>query len=38
MALPHVDFFSEVLGMCMNMEVLLPQRGEKPDWSELQSG
>lgn len=26
MALLHVDFFSEVLGMCMNMDVILPQR------------
>lgn len=28
MALLHVDFFSEVLGMCMNMEVLLPQQAK----------
>lgn len=26
MALLHVDFFSEVLGMCMNMDVILPQQ------------
>lgn len=26
MALLHVDFFSETLGMCMNMDVILPQR------------
>ncbi len=26
MALLHVNFFSEVLGMCMNMDVILPQR------------
>lgn len=26
MALLHVDFFSEVLGMCMNMDVILPQK------------
>ncbi len=26
MALMHVNFFSEVLGMCMNMDVILPQR------------
>lgn len=25
MALLHVNFFSEVLGMCMNMDVILPQ-------------
>lgn len=25
MALLHVDFFSDVLGMCMNMDVILPQ-------------
>ena len=28
MALMHVDFFSRTLGMCMNMDVILP---EKPD-------
>lgn len=26
MALLHVDFFSDVLGMSMNMDVLLPQQ------------
>ncbi len=26
MALMHVNFFSEVLGMCMNMDVILPQK------------
>ena len=26
MALLHVNFFSNVLGMCMNMDVILPQR------------
>ena len=26
MALMHVDFFSDVLGMCMNMDVILPQQ------------
>lgn len=26
MALMHVEFFSEVLGMCMNMDVILPQK------------
>lgn len=26
MALLHVDFFSNVLGMCMNMDVILPQQ------------
>ncbi len=26
MALLHVDFFSDVLGMCMNMDVILPQQ------------
>ena len=26
MALMHVDFFSDVLGMSMNMDVILPQR------------
>lgn len=26
MALLHVDFFSDVLGMCMQMDVILPQR------------
>jgi len=26
MALMHVDFFSDVLGMCMQMDVILPQR------------
>lgn len=26
MALLHVDFFSEVLGMCMEMDIILPQR------------
>jgi putative tributyrin esterase len=26
MALLHVNFFSEVLGMCMNMDVILPQK------------
>jgi putative tributyrin esterase len=26
MALLHVDFFSEVLGMCMQMDVILPQK------------
>lgn len=26
MALLHVDFFSEVLGMCVEMDVILPQR------------
>ncbi len=28
MALLHVDFFSNVLGMCMNMDVILPQKTE----------
>lgn len=26
MALMHVDFFSDVLGMCVNMDVILPQQ------------
>lgn len=26
MALMHVDFFSDVLGMCMNMDVIIPQQ------------
>ena len=26
MALLHVNFFSDVLGMCMNMDVILPQQ------------
>lgn len=26
MALMHVDFFSDVLGMCVNMDVIIPQR------------
>ena len=26
MALLHVDFFSDVLGMCVNMDVILPQQ------------
>ena len=26
MALLHVDFFSDVLGMCMDMDVILPQQ------------
>ena len=26
MALLNVDFFSEVIGMCMQMEVILPER------------
>ncbi len=26
MALMHVDFFSDVLGMCMDMDVILPQK------------
>ncbi len=26
MALMHVDFFSDVLGMCMNMDVVIPQQ------------
>ena len=26
MALMHVDFFSDVLGMSMNMDVILPQQ------------
>ena len=25
MALMHVDFFSDVLGMCVNMDVILPR-------------
>ncbi|NLL80320.1 MAG: esterase family protein [Clostridiales bacterium] len=29
MALLHVNFFSEVLGMCMNMDVILPQKTRK---------
>ena len=28
MALLHVNFFSNVLGMCMNMDVILPQKTE----------
>ncbi len=28
MALMHVDFFSRVLGMCMNMDVILPENTE----------
>ena len=26
MALLHVNFFSNVLGMCMDMDVILPQK------------
>ena len=26
MALMHVDFFSDVLGMCMDMDVIIPQQ------------
>ena len=26
MALLHVDFFSDVLGMCAEMDVILPER------------
>ena len=26
MALMHVDFFSDVLGMCVNMDVIIPQQ------------
>ncbi len=26
MALMHVDFFSDVLGMCMDMDVIIPQK------------
>ena len=26
MALMHVDFFSDVLGMCVNMDVIIPQK------------
>ena len=26
MALMHVDFFSNVLGMCVNMDVIIPQK------------
>lgn len=29
MALLHVDFFSDVLGMSMNMDVLLPQQTQE---------
>ena len=29
MALLHVDFFSDVLGMGMNMDVILPQKTSK---------
>ena len=42
MALLHVNFFSEVLGMSMNMDVILPQstngqigmKGNRKDWDE----
>lgn len=29
MALMHVDFFSDVLGMCVNMDVIIPQQTSK---------
>lgn len=29
MALLHVNFFSEVLGMCMEMDVILPQETKR---------
>lgn len=40
MALLHVGFFSNVLGMCMNMDVILPQRtfGETDLEGEMQMG
>ena len=31
MALLHVDFFSDVLGMSVNMDVILPQKNKRTD-------
>ena len=31
MALLHVDFFSDVLGMCQQMDVILPEQHPRPD-------
>lgn len=37
MALMHVDFFSDVLGMSMNMDVILPQQTRvRLAWKERQ--
>ena len=32
MALLHVDFFSDVLGMCMNMDVILVSPARSPSF------
>ena len=34
MALLHVDFFSDVLGMCTSADVILPQQTDRSEWRE----
>lgn len=38
MALMHVDFFSDVLGMCVNMDVIIPQKTKGQIGMEGQAG